>query len=393
MVISIDIMYNFLVLSTLCFSFAIFTHSLFFRKIRIPANVMGTTFFIPFFITLIATLFFQDINILKMVAISEIVMLFFMITFSVGKASNAQIDFYQFMVVVVPLILSVFFHQHRELFLFFLSDMYYALTASILSIIFIILHRSDQDPYNLSKAMLYLTVANIIQAFNPIPWMGLIAISLKTLFYFNIMRLIYIHVQKENLKDITEAKKLKKNFQDEIQKEVKKRLFYMELSKDKISQISQTDELTKALNRRGIMNVIDEHIQSRKTPVFSLLIFDIDKFKGINDTLGHIVGDQCLKTLANIARANIRDHDSLGRYGGDEFIIVLPDLDTDIAFKVAERFRSKIAETDDPHFTVSIGIATYPQDGHSPRDLLDFADDGLYISKERGRNRVSKRQS
>jgi len=391
MVISIDIMNLLLVLSTLCFSFAIFTYSLFFKRIKIISNVMGTTFFIPFWMTLISHLFFPDINFIKMIALSEILMLFFMITISIKTPTKAQMDLYQFSVVIIPVGLTLFFHTNRDFIIFYWQDMYYALTATILSVIFIILHRSDEDPYNLSKPVLYLTIAYVIQAFDPIPWLQLFSLGLKCVFYFNIMRLVYHHVHEEIMKEVVQAKKIKKNFQDEIQKEVKKRLFYMEMSKEKISKISQTDELTKALNRRGIMNVIDEHIMSKKTSVFSLLIFDIDKFKTINDTLGHIVGDQCLQTLSNIARANIRDHDALGRYGGDEFIIVLPGLDTDGAFKVAERFRLRVSETDDPHFTVSVGISTYPENGKSPRDLIDYADDGLYISKESGRNKVSKR--
>lgn len=391
MLISIDTMNTMHILTILCFSFSIFSYSLFFKRTKIISNVMGVAFFIPFFMTLSAFLFFDDISFFKMIALSEITLLTFLILLSIGSPSDVQLDFYQLCAVVVPLLMSIFIHNNRDFFIFDFSNMVFAFTAITLSIIFIILHRSDKDPYNLSKPTLYLTISYVINAFEAIPWLQLFSIGLKFIFYLSIMRLIYHHIHSEFMKEVSEAKKIKKDFKDEIHKEVKKRLFYMELSKEKISQISQTDELTKALNRRGILKVMEDHIRSSKVTTFSVLLFDIDKFKTVNDTLGHIVGDKCLKTLSNIAFANIRDHDSLGRYGGDEFIIVLPDLDTDIAFKVAERFRGKIAETDDPHFTVSIGISTYPQDGNTPRDLIDFADDGLYISKENGRNKVSKK--
>jgi diguanylate cyclase (GGDEF)-like protein len=96
----------------------------------------------------------------------------------------------------------------------------------------------------------------------------------------------------------------------------------------------------------------------------------------------------CLKTLALIASSNIREVDHLGRYGGDEFIIVLPTLEAKEAKFVAERFRKKINETSNPRFTVSIGIATYPNDGQTVKDLISAADKGLYKAKSRGKNTI-----
>jgi diguanylate cyclase (GGDEF)-like protein len=147
--------------------------------------------------------------------------------------------------------------------------------------------------------------------------------------------------------------------------------------------------LTKTLNKITILNVIEKLISSKKENAFSILMFDIDNFKVINDSLGHVTGDMCLKTLALIASSNIREVDHLGRYGGDEFIIVLPTLEAKEAKFVAERFRKKINETSNPRFTVSIGIATYPSDGQTVKDLISAADKGLYKAKSKGKNAIS----
>jgi diguanylate cyclase (GGDEF)-like protein len=138
------------------------------------------------------------------------------------------------------------------------------------------------------------------------------------------------------------------------------------------------------------MGTIEKLINSRINE-FSILMFDIDNFKGINDTYGHIAGDMCIKRLALIAKSSIRDEDSIGRYGGDEFVVVLPSLTISQARLVAERFRKKVDETESPHFSVSIGIASYPQDASNVKELIAAADEGLYKSKRKGRNTVSHR--
>lgn len=182
---------------------------------------------------------------------------------------------------------------------------------------------------------------------------------------------------------------LEKDFENELEKGVKKRTFYVERLKDRMAEVNKIDHLTKALNRKAISNAIDDLIDSSTVKQFVLLIFDIDKFKNINDTYGHVTGDVCLKTLSAIALKNIRDVDFLGRYGGDEFIILLPNLSLKDGLIVADRFRSKVAETQNPHFSISIGAAAYPWDGENINELLSTADRGLYVSKEQGRNKVS----
>lgn len=204
---------------------------------------------------------------------------------------------------------------------------------------------------------------------------------------------MYGYFHEGNYKNLTakidEAEKLKASVEKDLNYEVKKRMFEIERSNERLLEISKTDALTKAYNKSAILNIIEKQCSFKNAKTFSILMFDIDYFKQINDKLGHITGDLCLKTLANIAFGNIRSIDYFGRYGGDEFIIVLPTLGLNEAKQVAERFRARIAETENPTFTVSIGVACYPEDGSTYKELLAAADEGLYRSKAKGRNAVS----
>ena len=131
---------------------------------------------------------------------------------------------------------------------------------------------------------------------------------------------------------------------------------------------------------------------------FSLVMIDLDHFKNVNDTYGHRAGDRVLMAVAATLRRTIRDYDTLARWGGEEFVVVLPDVPKPNALEAAERFRKAIAEArvvvEDggealPRVTASFGVASFPDDGEDPRELLLKADAALYRSKEGGRDRVT----
>jgi diguanylate cyclase (GGDEF)-like protein len=125
-------------------------------------------------------------------------------------------------------------------------------------------------------------------------------------------------------------------------------------------------------------------------------LFDIDHFKRYNDTNGHLPGDELLKSLSQILRENIREDELLGRYGGEEFLMVMPNVDRDGALQAAERIRSLIASSPFAHaekqpagrVTVSGGVAVWPMDSDDMETLLRQADEALYAAKRAGRNRV-----
>ncbi|MGJ4898802.1 MULTISPECIES: GGDEF domain-containing protein [unclassified Bradyrhizobium] len=164
----------------------------------------------------------------------------------------------------------------------------------------------------------------------------------------------------------------------------------------RIEELAEIDELTGALNRRSIMDVLDEEMaQARQGgQPCSVVLIDLDWFKRINDTHGHPTGDDVLRTFAITIFANIRGSDRFGRYGGEEFLLVLPGAPADAAARLAERLRQIIAGLDWSAFstglqvTFSAGVAT-PRGDETADSLLARADRALYDSKAQGRNRVT----
>ena len=166
---------------------------------------------------------------------------------------------------------------------------------------------------------------------------------------------------------------------------------------DRLLLISRTDGLTGIANRRHIeerLHEMWEHAARLNEPL-SCVMCDIDKFKSVNDTYGHQAGDAVLKQFAEVLSHEAREIDRVGRYGGEEFIVLLPGTVLDAAVTFAERVRSAIEERTftfeggSLRRTVSAGVAAWPHPRvHSHEELIKAADSALYVAKETGRNRV-----
>jgi diguanylate cyclase (GGDEF)-like protein len=168
-------------------------------------------------------------------------------------------------------------------------------------------------------------------------------------------------------------------------------------SKKELERLSQIDELTQIPNRRAIMDNLKEelNIHNRKNRPLAVAMVDIDHFKDVNDTFGHQCGDHVLYELANSLNAGLRGYDMVGRYGGEEFVMLLPETSKAQAVLVCERLRAHVEEKvfrfdgEEINLTVSIGIALKEENESSEVEkLLKVADDYLYEAKKAGRNRV-----
>ncbi len=167
------------------------------------------------------------------------------------------------------------------------------------------------------------------------------------------------------------------------------------VNKAQLWDMAVTDSLTGLYVRRYFMVKLQEEIHraERYNKPLSVVMVDLDRFKKINDTYGHDAGDRALKTISQFFQKNIRDIDAIGRYGGEEFVMLIPDADKKAAFCLAERLRKELAKVkleDLPPITISLGIATYPSDGTDIEELIKKADAAMYEAKRKGRNRAVK---
>nr|CAD6615275.1 sensor domain-containing diguanylate cyclase [Rhizobium sp. Khangiran2] len=166
-------------------------------------------------------------------------------------------------------------------------------------------------------------------------------------------------------------------------------------TQQQLRQLSETDALTGLYNRRKLIATLDDRLaafESEKSQT-SLLVFDLDNFKRINDEMGHHMGDAALIEIARLCRQHLRQSDVIARFGGDEFVIVMPGTESGNALEIAERLRKHVpAALRDclrHGSTISGGVSDFRLSDKSTDDILRRADEGLYHSKRTGRDRVS----
>ncbi len=174
----------------------------------------------------------------------------------------------------------------------------------------------------------------------------------------------------------------------------------LEMINARLETLAATDSLTGLANRRALDDALArEHARAlRNGSSLSVLVIDVDRFKAYNDTYGHPRGDECLKLISAILRAAIRrPADVIARFGGEEFVVLLPDTDAAGAWARSEEIREALKELNIPHaasekgrVTVTIGAATMTSEDHLPGDLVRRADEALYAGKASGRDQIQR---
>jgi diguanylate cyclase (GGDEF)-like protein len=157
-----------------------------------------------------------------------------------------------------------------------------------------------------------------------------------------------------------------------------------------LRDMAYTDSLTGLYNRRAFEERLRQEIsRCRRIPqaTFTLALFDLNGFKQLNDTLGHLAGDELLKRVADALRTTLRDHDVVCRTGGDEFLVILPDTPEASARRAVERVLHQLERLEVLGFRAgaSVGLATWPEDGATPEALIAHADAQMYADKQRRR--------
>lgn len=189
------------------------------------------------------------------------------------------------------------------------------------------------------------------------------------------------------------------DIQSHMELEVKKANSIINELTSRVKQLEETsnlDALTKVFNRRALDSYLEDVFKSKMYKDFHLLMLDIDNFKHINDTHGHVVGDKILIFIAALLRKTLRDSDRIFRYGGEEFAIILDRSTNEQAKTIASRLLSLIKTNNLIYLgqkievTASIGMTSFRQEDVNADELLQRADKALYISKQTGKNRVTE---
>lgn len=176
----------------------------------------------------------------------------------------------------------------------------------------------------------------------------------------------------------------------DFRKKLKGIIKHLDDSVETLFEIATKDEKTGLYNHLFFKNVFSLEIESAKRgKPLSIIIIDIDFFKKVNDTYGHLTGDKILKSLAKLLQEKLRKYDVLSRFGGEEFFIMLPNTKIQKAKKVAERLRKSVENSKiKPKITISLGLTEYKKKD-TMNKMFKRADKALYVSKDKGRNRAS----
>lgn len=372
-------------LITICFAFSIIILNLILNSQKSWARLIGASFFIPLALGVYSFLQPQILGFKSALILGDILLILHILIFVVLKPEKESQNIFFWTIAVLPLLIVAALARINPGpdFIVNTSKPFLVLASTTIVAMGYLYITEKSMKSILFRALCLLLVATLVRN------LAVLYVPVRFLAFFCFYMYLYNEWYGSLIERTVTAEKRLKILEKSIEAEVKKRIAEIERSNHNLLMISRMDPLTKTYNKRAIINIIESLIRSRNTNRFAILLFDVDNFKTINDTLGHVTGDMVLKRVAHTAKTCIRDIDSLGRYGGDEFIIVLPNASVKEALFVAERFRSRVEKMETNDCTVSIGIAAYPEDGTDVQSLIAKADEGLYLSKRMGRNNVS----
>lgn len=377
-----------LYLTVLCFSFLIFVFTITFYHKQPRFQGLGYTFLIPFYLSIYSFIYLEGSLNTSVISFIELVLMASLLLVLSIKGFQRSILATSVMILLILIPLSLILPKYGFHIILEKPLQIQIILTLLLLANMIPLFISRKKERNLYYCFVWLFIASVLQLTGMEGIIESLTISMKVFGYYGFYHYFYRRTYTAWERKVREVEKMKRSLQLSYEEEVRKQLFYMELEQERLLNEAHTDAMTQAYNKKAIINILEKLITIGKEPI-SIMMLDIDYFKRINDCHGHVIGDTCIKGIVEIIKENTRKLDYIGRYGGDEFIIILPETSMHNAKSIAEKIREKISFASNPRVTVSVGIASYPQDGRNAMTLIAKADEGLYRSKRKGRNIVS----
>lgn len=386
----LNLEYQVLLIIVLTFSFAFFIGSLGIKYQNIKNKVFGMSFIIPLVLTVFSFITAPHKNTdAALLLITSHILLLLNCSFTILLNSKAPLLKLFYITPLIFIILGFGFSTltlYTHLFWLYFIIILSALIINLILLINTMFHENKDQTFG--HAGLFIIASAMI------PWLMFDYIIVEAIILMALGYICcFIYLYKNSLgifyKDYQSKSDSLRKMNVSINSEVIRRVEAIERSNKKLLENLKKDSMTNLLTKSAIIERLDAFIERSPKDILSIALFDIDNFKKINDTLGHQTGDLCIRNLANYIRTTFRHDDISGRFGGDEFIILLPCTTSIKAFTISNRFRETIQQKITPPITISVGIATYPQDGDTSEALVGAADKALYSSKQQGRNRIT----
>jgi diguanylate cyclase (GGDEF)-like protein len=379
-------------LIVLCFSFFSFLLSLYMKREEFLARILGMSFFAPLCLSTFAFFSNKATAFRSSLFIGEILLLIIFSLLLTVTIKRRYLKLIEFMIILVPVVVLFIFLYINQLSSYLNTPETVILLYTFLSILSIIsIIKQKKEKKWLILGIFLLPIGNAIFILSRLQILSYFALFIKLFAYLSFSTYFAYKYIGELKSKVTRVEEKLASMTKSFNHEVKKRVIEIERINEKLVKMSKTDPLSSLLNKTALLDKIEKLIYSNNKEGFSIIMFDIDDFKSINDIHGHITGDKCIRKLALIIRESIRDIDIAGRYGGDEFVVIVPGTDATQCRYIGERLRKNVEKTNSPHFTISAGIASYPYDARDINELIKAADEALYLSKEKGKNTTSHR--
>ena len=354
------------------------------------AKHFGAAFFAPLVLCFLSFLSINNEHSRSYLFFAEFLLITSIILVIAAKKNSDPINILMFILYSLPIVMIILSLNFVSLYRSFVFDIIislYICTAIIFIVTNILI--KQYSSFALYWGIMLVCASLLLPRLTSSDTASIISLFAKAAGYITFSVFFY----RSTVYKLEESHSLKtaqlEKINQSVQREVERRVEQIEQERQRLAEMEKTDELSGAYTKRAMKDMIANMIERNPNGEFSVLMFDIDNFKVINNVHGRIIGDKCLRSLVNLAGSTLRSGDKVGRHIADKYLILLPGAAPVKAYLAAERFRKTVEKTTSPHYTISLGIASFPHDASNAKELINASEKALQLSKKKGRNTIT----